>query len=229
MNRLFPIGTRSVLFGAHCFFIHPWFVAAAWTRLYGFPWDPRLWVAFVVHDLGYVGKSNMDGPEGESHVLFGSRVMGALFDRYATSYVYVPGDGGIESRRTTRWRDLCLYHSRFWAKKHGAQPSKLCAADKLAVALEPWWLYLPRVVLSGEIHEYMAASRSAALGRDKLPPNKYSGEPSRTDAVDVRGLSPRRAWHKVMVTYCRDWALTHADGRRDQWTNPLSPSVTEVP
>ena len=35
------IGTRSVLFGAHQFATHPWFVAAAWWRLYGFPWDPR--------------------------------------------------------------------------------------------------------------------------------------------------------------------------------------------
>ena len=50
------IGTRSVLFGAHAFWLHPWFVAAAWWKLYGFPWDPRLWVAFFLHDLGYFGK-----------------------------------------------------------------------------------------------------------------------------------------------------------------------------
>lgn len=48
-------GTKSVLFGAHCFFIHPLFVALAWWKLFGFPWDPRLWVAFFVHDLGYWG------------------------------------------------------------------------------------------------------------------------------------------------------------------------------
>ncbi len=29
------VGTRSLLFGAHQFAIHPWFVAAAWWRLYG--------------------------------------------------------------------------------------------------------------------------------------------------------------------------------------------------
>lgn len=33
------IGTKSVLYGAHCFIIHPWFVALAWWKLYGFPWD----------------------------------------------------------------------------------------------------------------------------------------------------------------------------------------------
>src|SRR5437870_4037739 len=45
------IGTKSVLFGAHCFFLHPLFVALAWTRLYGFPRDWRLYLAFFVHDL----------------------------------------------------------------------------------------------------------------------------------------------------------------------------------
>jgi hypothetical protein len=53
------VGTKSVLFGAHCFLIHPFFVAAAWIKLYGFPWDPRLWIAFFVHDLGYFGKPNI--------------------------------------------------------------------------------------------------------------------------------------------------------------------------
>ena len=58
------IGIKSVLFGAHQFLIHPWFVAWGWWTLYGFPFDPRLWVAFFVHGLGYIGKPNMDGPEG---------------------------------------------------------------------------------------------------------------------------------------------------------------------
>lgn len=62
------VGTKSLLFGAHNIFIHPFLVFIAWWRLYGFPADPRLWVAFIVHDWGYLGKPNMDGPEGETHV-----------------------------------------------------------------------------------------------------------------------------------------------------------------
>ena len=31
------IGTKSVLAGARCFFLHPWFVALAWWKLCGFP------------------------------------------------------------------------------------------------------------------------------------------------------------------------------------------------
>lgn len=61
------IGTKSILFGAHQFIIHPMFTAIAWWRLYGFPFDPRLWIAFFLHDLGYFGKPNMDGLRGEMH------------------------------------------------------------------------------------------------------------------------------------------------------------------
>ena len=31
------IGTKSVLAGTRCFFLHPWFAALAWWKLYGFP------------------------------------------------------------------------------------------------------------------------------------------------------------------------------------------------
>ena len=49
------VGTKSVIGGAHCFFLHPFFVAWGWTRLFGFPWDARVWFAFCLHDIGYVG------------------------------------------------------------------------------------------------------------------------------------------------------------------------------
>lgn len=129
------VGTKSLLFGAHCFFIHPWFVALAWWKLYGFPWDPRLWVAFFVHDIGYFGKPNIDGPEGELHPYRGAFIMGALFGR--------------------RWFEFTLNHSRFLAKKNGQDFSRLCVADKYSFVLTPSWLYLPMAVWSGEINEYM--------------------------------------------------------------------------
>lgn len=128
------IGTKSVLYGAHCFLIHPWFVMAAWWKLYGFPRDPRLWIAFFVHDLGYWGKPNMDGPEGETHVEFGARIM-RIFGK--------------------NWADLSMYHSRYYAKKNGVKPSELCFADKLSFSLTPAWIYLPMVTATGEIKEYL--------------------------------------------------------------------------
>lgn len=186
------VGTRSVLFGAHQFLIHPLFVAAAWWRLFGFPWDPRLWLAFIVHDLGYLGKPNMDGPEGEAHVELGARVMGALF-----------GAG---------WADFCRYHSRFYAKRDGVRPSRLCIADKLAVALEPAWLYLPRAIASGEIHEYMA------LAAVRNPESKYAGEPPTKYESMGLDLSTRRAWFQNVKEYLLRWVEEHRDGREDSWT-----------
>jgi hypothetical protein len=141
------VGTKSVLFGAHCFLLHPFFVAASWTKLYGFPWDPRLWVAFFVHDLGYWGKPNMDGEEGETHVEFGAKVMRLLFGE--------------------KWGDFSMYHSRYYAKRNSRQPSKLCFADKLSFALTPRWLYLPMVNWSGEIKEYLRMAETADAGHWK--------------------------------------------------------------
>lgn len=142
------VGTKSVLFGAHCFFIHPFFVARAWYLLYGFPWDPRLWFAFFLHDIGYFGKPNMDGPEGELHPHAGANIMLVLFGE--------------------RWHDFTLYHSRFLSKKYGKQFSRLCVADKLAICLTPAWMYLPMVRLTGEIKEYMKDAERNSGGVIKL-------------------------------------------------------------
>ncbi len=138
------VGTKSVLFGAHCFVIHPFFVAVAWRRLYGFPWDPRLWAAFFVHDLGYLGKPNMDSIEGEQHVLLAGHIMGFLFG--------------------ARWRDFTFCHSRHWAKRLGKPYSKLCVADKLAFVMTPAWLYLPMARASGELAEYMRVASARQSG-----------------------------------------------------------------
>jgi hypothetical protein len=191
------IGTKSILFGAHQFLIHPIFVFVAWWKLYGFPADPRLWVAFFVHDLGYWGKPNMDGREGEKHVEFGAGLMCRLFG--------------------SEWGEFCLYHSRYYAKRDNRPFSRLCVADKLVIILEPWWLYLPRVWLSGEIWEYMAAS-----GKDN---SKYKGEPNSKYVTMQLETGTIRGWHRGMVAYVKDWIDAHKDGRQDTWT-PAPVSTT---
>ena len=177
------IGTKSVLFGAHCFFLHPWFVAMGWWKLYGFPFDPRLWCAFFLHDIGYLGKPNMDGKEGEAHVEFGAKVMAFIFGQ--------------------KWGDFCRYHSRFYAKKDGRNPSLLCIADKLAITLTPAWLYLPMVNWTGEIKEYMAMSVQNGN-------TKYAFM-----SIDHKS---QREWYANMQAYLVRWVAEHKDGKEDTWT-----------
>ena len=173
------VGTKSVLYGAHQFILHPLVLAVAWWRLYGFPWDPRLWVAFFVHDLGYVGKPNMDGKEGESHVLFGASVMAYLFGE--------------------KWGRLCEDHSRFWAGKEGRPISRLGVADKLAIALLPWWIYLPMVRASGELVEYL---EHAASG-------KYSKEVGKPKSA--------RGWYEDLQQFMREWVAKNWEYNRYYW------------
>lgn len=147
-------GTKSVLFGAHCFFLHPFFLAFAWYEMYGFPYDPRLWIAFFVHDLGYIGKAKMDDSKGELHPYWGACLMGVLF-----------GKG---------WFDFTLHHSRFLTKRNGYQYSKLCVADKYCISITPAWIYLPMTRATGEIHEYMDFSEEG--GKYASMDNVMSGQ-----------------------------------------------------
>jgi hypothetical protein len=182
------VGTKSVLFGAHCFLIHGFFVARGWWTLWGFPWDPRLWTAFFVHDLGYLGSPNMDGSEGEEHVHLGAKIMGLLF-----------GDS---------WANFTLRHSRYWAKKHGVGVSKLCYADKLAFAITPGWLYLPMACATGELAEYMEKSRNRQAGVAAFT------EMERTQLES----SVPACWLEGLQSYTRRWVEEHQGGEADTWT-----------
>ena len=194
------IGTRSVLYGAHCFFIHPWFVAWGWWWLYGFPWDPRLWVAFFVHDLGYLGKPNMDGPEGETHPILGARIMAALFDWRDDGEMPVIANVG-RRQIFRRWGKFALYHSRFYARQHGAPPSRLCYADKMAIVLTPWWLYRWTAGLTGEIDEYMSASLNRGDG-------KHADEP-------IEWRRGRERWYYSMQGFLCTWIYENEPRSRE--------------
>jgi hypothetical protein len=189
------IGTRSVLFGAHCFFLHPFFVAWGWTKLYGFPFDPRLWVAFFVHDLGYIGLPNMDGDEGEAHPILGARIMSRLFDPRREGRQVAMNLGGGTWIYLGPWGQFSVYHSRFYARRHGAEPSKLCYADKLAIVLTPRWLYLPMVHWTGEVDEYLAHHLEACRGE-----GKYARDGGTREAIS----SPIE-WHDRMVRSMIRW------------------------
>lgn len=194
------VGTRSLLFGVHQFIIHPLQLAYAWWTLYSFPWDPRLWVAFFVHDLGYCGKPNMDGLEGETHPLFGAELMGDLFDDLKDP-MYRTAPGGLT------WANFCLYHSRYYAKAAGQPPSRLCFADKLVFCQTPWWLYRILSNWSGEIDEYM---------RLRDPESKYAH-------IQLYTLN-QKEWFDSGRHYCRRWIREHFHGKVDDWTQVTNPN-----
>lgn len=222
------VGTKSVLFGAHQFLIHPCFVALAWWKLYGFPRQPWLWVAFFVHDLGYWGKPEMDGEEGEQHPRWGAGVLYWLqgvwillhqrvFYRRQFTSVTIRDIRWWNLRRrwcTARlsvarqdliWGNEVMFHSRFLAKLYGTRPSRLCIADKLALVLTPSWLYLPMARATGELDEYMYASQHEITGENRTP----------------------REWHRAMKDHMARWVEEHRDGREDTWTPERRRAVTK--
>lgn len=191
------IGTRSLLFGAHQFALHPIMLAIAWTRLFGFPRDPRLWVAFLVHDWGYWGKPNMDGKEGGDHPFLGAKIMTRLFD----------------GKDSLKWYCFTLYHSRFIAKRVNREPSPLCAADKLATCITPRWIYLPLIKLTGEIWEYCEHFESSERGLGKYSSDREADLWSEIQRERKEEASTIERWYKIMVNHMKRFAYTFASGK----------------
>lgn len=131
------IGKRSLLYGVHQFLWHPLTVLLAWWHLYGRPnWNEL--VCIIIHDWGYWFSPNMDGPEGERHPEYAANLALRWFGQ--------------------EYYELCLYHSRHYAKNAGVEPSKLCWADKYCLTYEPTWFYMIRALMSGELYEYRQKS-----------------------------------------------------------------------
>lgn len=138
-------GTKSLLFGVHQFFWHPFTVWMAWIYLYRKLPNWRETLCIFVHDWGYWNCRNMDRDDGESHPEAGAYLL----------HRWYPGD--LYSF------NLCLYHSRHYARDCGRAPSQLCWADKASIKFEPCWFYLLRAKLSGELQEYREASARCGL------------------------------------------------------------------
>ena len=149
------VGTKSLLFGVHQFLWHPITVLLAWIELYGFP-EWRELVCIVIHDWGYWGSPNMDGVEGERHPEYAAEI--------ALKYLDSKNGKPIWTFYPDRYHNSCLYHSRHYARNDNHKPSDLCWADKLSIKYDPWWFYLTRAWMSGELFEYRKLH--AGMGED---------------------------------------------------------------
>lgn len=200
-------GTASLLVGAHAFWWHPFAVAASWWRL--FRWapamedgrvpgilDPRLWLCFLVHDVGYLGCSNMDGDEGVWHPTTGARIVSLLCDLR-----WVPDSGPVMGvDMLGPWGRFCLCHSGTMSRIVGLPVSRLCYADKHAWTFTPWWIYLPGCVLTGELDEYMSVARKT---RNKC-------------------FTPRE-WYEWLRSKTSRWA--HLEAQKSEWARLHGPPV----
>jgi hypothetical protein len=159
------VGTKSILFGVHAFWWHPFTVALAWRRLYG-KWPGRYeWCAIFCHDLGYWGCPNMDGKEGRQHPLKSAAIafqVAKWVSRFYWWNVWKRCPQGCAESVGLDTAFKVRHHSREMVKKDNEifttnfQPSRLCWADKFCCFYDPTWFYLLRAHLSGEIYEFRA-------------------------------------------------------------------------
>jgi hypothetical protein len=128
------LGTKTLLFGVHQFFIHPLLVIIAWVKLYrSFPsWRELLCIA--IHDWGYWGVVDLKGAEGDRHPEVGARIATRLL--------------GPE------WGDFILGHSSFYSVRNGVKQSKLLAPDKYWHCMIPLWFFKILSVPTGELRYY---------------------------------------------------------------------------
>jgi hypothetical protein len=148
--------------------------------------DPRLWAAFFLHDVGYIGKGNLDGAEGETHPELGGIIMAGLFGE--------------------KWGDFTKYHSRFFASLDGRKPSALCAADKLATTIVPKSLYLALIHLSGEVDEYLEHFREALNSSS----GKYALEALNVPSAAYQYGSVEH-WYASAMLGNQRWIAEHTD------------------
>ena len=175
------MGTRSILFGVHQFIWHPLTVALAWRSLYKRWPQWHEWVAIVLHDIGYLGKPDMDGEEGQTHPVTGAHLAGEVcrfiedtglafrhpwrsltdsafgFERYLRGM----------KRRAEVYR-LCIGHSRYYAAKFNVPLSQLFKADKASIFFDPERFYLLRASASGELKEYLKNSKLGPFATPSL-------------------------------------------------------------
>lgn len=137
------VGTKSVLWGVHAFWFHGFSVGLAWRKLFGAWPNWAEWVCIFSHDIGYLGKRTMDGPDGRTHPVLGAKLASKIV--------------GFFKPELAEWAYVStVSHSREYAKLFNMAPSRLCWADKFCCWYDPAWFYLLRAHLSGEIYEFRA-------------------------------------------------------------------------
>lgn len=119
---------QSYIIGMHNPVVHGLAIMKAWIKLYGkLPSVPES-ICILFHDIGYLQQENIDGGN-DRHPEFGANICRLMGKKYY---------------------ELCICHSRDYAKKLGLPLSKLCFADKAAILQYNGWFYKNLIWIGGE-------------------------------------------------------------------------------
>lgn len=146
-------GTLSILFGVHQFLWHPFTIWRAWRYLYKENPGWFYLVCIFCHDLGYWGKPDMDGPEGQTHPEGGAKIAKWIVLHWMR---LIGKPDAIACHYAEQAHDISLCHSTHYAQAKGLSVSSLYLPDKVCVLFDPPWFYKLRARLSGELAEYVS-------------------------------------------------------------------------
>lgn len=186
-----------MIYGGHQFCLHSIFTLYSWHKLYGVPsWQEV--VCICCHDLGYATMKckSLDGEDGKLHPEGGAKIADWIINL-------------ISPQKNHDCYDFCLYHSRSYANQHGVEFSALCVADKYTSVVQPKWLVLPLMVLSGEIKEFV----DNGLTSDNIhfrPLIDYfiRSVPYKDENYNLTISFKWRLysiWYDCLVSYMKDW------------------------
>jgi hypothetical protein len=136
-------GLRSFLFGMHNPILHGFLVYLAWKKIFHKYPNAKETICILFHDVGYIKQDFLDGLE-DNHPELGAKICDKLFGE--------------------EYKNLCLGHSRDYARKHNLGFSKLGYADKYSVLLLPNWLYHYVIYAGGEAQEYNRTTKTKKWG-----------------------------------------------------------------
>lgn len=164
------VGTKSLLFGVHAIWFHPFVVARAWKLVHKRRPTINEWICIITHDWGYFGCENCDGEQGKRHPERGA----AIAQKLVYYWRRICGDSWVVAYYVSiEAKYLTLYHSSSYAREHGAKPSALFLPDKCSILFEPSAWYLFRAKLSKEVYEYIENSPLGCLPPELRTPGAW--------------------------------------------------------
>lgn len=133
---------RSFLMGMHNPILHSATVTIGWIKLFRQMPSIKEFICILFHDIGYLNQKSIDGTDNR-HPEFGAR-MCTLFG--------------------SKYYELCIAHSRDYAKKFNFPLSKLGYADKYSVLIYPNFLFKWLIKIGGEANEYHNTTKTRKWG-----------------------------------------------------------------